>query len=87
MKGYGVGYTGNEHSSRIRKFEGGIHFKYRNWITKNLTRIIFCRAKIVLESLVIVRRPGRPGSFEMCTYLYNNDPKAKPPRGGVGYSR
>jgi integrase/recombinase XerD len=34
------GYTGNEHSSRIRKFEGGIHIKYHNWITKNLTSSI-----------------------------------------------
>jgi hypothetical protein len=29
MKGYGVEYNGNEHLSRIRKFEGGIHLKYR----------------------------------------------------------
>jgi hypothetical protein len=26
MKGYGVGYTGNEHSFRTRKFEGGVEF-------------------------------------------------------------
>jgi hypothetical protein len=26
MKGYGVGYNGNDHSSRIGKFEGGMEF-------------------------------------------------------------
>jgi hypothetical protein len=54
---------------------------------KNLD-ILDVALSLAIQARILLNRTQyearRPGSFEMCTYMYNNDPKAKPPRGVVG---